>query len=420
MKKNIIEQSLYGTAVDLQHAQSMLNKTSHAKILAYSAWYAGRAAQTHLGASEIGTLLGVNPWQTRHQLWRRKHGHEPRDPPNARMMYGTHMEPFVLQLLADELPEGDTLQITSTRDYVVHCTHRALPWATCSPDALVQHADGTLSIVEAKTTQSYSDVALWDALQGRVPDTTSPSKVASYWLQVIWQQIVCRVHRTILAVCHGTDLHQYVIESTPEIRKLVGETVRSEWERCLRDGREPAARGPDLAALATMYPPEPSDPAPTIDDPTLVALAEEWAQIRQQTSDLSKQSRPLEERAKDIRARLAQAMGREGVALFGEYEVRRTVTTVTPDPYIKHDVRIAARKPGPPPERTEETPAAELYPIPDVERLVQYLSEREDGETRSGLAKLCAPGVLEEGEADPRITSPRRGRLVVVPVGGAP
>jgi hypothetical protein len=161
-----------------------------------------------------------------------------------------------------------------------------------------------------------------------------------------------------------------------------------------------------------MYPPEVSEPAPTIDEEPFVRLAEEWAQIQAQVASLSASSRPLEQRAKDLKAQLAQRMGREGLAYVGEYEIRRTVTTVTPEPYTRHDVRLKARERGPKKARVEEVPASELYAIPDVDRLVAYLAERAEGETQSALAKLCAPGVLEAAEADGRLEAVRKGKGV--------
>lgn len=409
----ILDKSLTGTAVDLQTAQRLLSKTCTANVQAYRDWYAQRKESTHLGASEIGALLGLSPWVTRHQLWRRKHGHEGPSPTSSRMEYGTHMEPLVLHWLSQQLPQDDKLVITSTRDYVVHCRHPLLDWATCSPDALIQRANGSLALVEVKTTQQASDVALWDAL-GATPDTTQPNKLASYWFQVVWQQIVCRVFETVVAIAHGTDLHVYTVRTTPEVRKLVGETIRAEWERVLRDRREPHALAPDLSALAKMYPPEVSDPAPRLEDDELVRLVEEWDALRAQTSALDASKRPLEERRKNIQARIAQAMGREGLVYVGEYEVKRTVTTVTPEPYLRQEVRLAPRKPGPPAARVEERPAAELYPVPDLDALHAYLSERPDGETRSALAKVCAPGVLDTVDEDPRFASPRKGRLCAI------
>jgi len=52
--------------------------------------------QTHIGASDISSIIEVSPWKTLYQLWtEKKEKSFPTFKPNAAMKYGTMMEPIV-------------------------------------------------------------------------------------------------------------------------------------------------------------------------------------------------------------------------------------------------------------------------------------------------------------------------------------
>lgn len=64
-----------------------------------------------IGSSEVATILGLNPWETPYQLWRRKKGLDaPRDETFA-MKAGHYLEDAVSQFWADESRMRQTMYI---------------------------------------------------------------------------------------------------------------------------------------------------------------------------------------------------------------------------------------------------------------------------------------------------------------------
>lgn len=78
-----------------------------------------------IGSSEVGTILGVNPWETPYQLWRRKTGRDPQVEENDAMRWGHYLENAIAQAFQDETGKqiikasaGDWLAVDKERDYL--------------------------------------------------------------------------------------------------------------------------------------------------------------------------------------------------------------------------------------------------------------------------------------------------------------
>lgn len=69
-----------------------------------------------IGASEVSTICGVNPYKTPYTLWLEKTGRKDPDPINSFMEYGTKTEPLVRSMIEDQ--ENISL---SPAVYVSHC-----------------------------------------------------------------------------------------------------------------------------------------------------------------------------------------------------------------------------------------------------------------------------------------------------------
>ena len=106
-----------------------------------------------IGSSEVGTILGVNPWETPYQLWRRKKGLDPRVEENAAMRAGHILEGAVATYFEEETghqvikaSEGDWLAVDNVREFL-----RVSPDRTYWLDA--GRAKDNKGILECKTTQ---------------------------------------------------------------------------------------------------------------------------------------------------------------------------------------------------------------------------------------------------------------------------
>lgn len=111
-----------------------------------------------IGASEAGTVLGLNPWETPYQLWRRKKGLDAPKVENFAMKAGHYLEDAVSKFYADE----SHCQIikASTDDYTIVNTDT--PFMRVSPDRTfwrvgAKHNEAEKSILECKTTQMSID-----------------------------------------------------------------------------------------------------------------------------------------------------------------------------------------------------------------------------------------------------------------------
>ena len=78
-----------------------------------------------IGSSEVGTILGVNPWETPYQLWRRKTGRNPQVEENDAMRWGHYLEDAIAHAFQDETGKqvikasaGDWLAVDKQRDFL--------------------------------------------------------------------------------------------------------------------------------------------------------------------------------------------------------------------------------------------------------------------------------------------------------------
>lgn len=129
------------------------------KVIKYGSRAAWLQARTHgIGASEAGTILGLNPWETPYQLWRRKKGIDPPKQENFAMVAGHILEDAVAQFYERE--SNCHIIKASTDDYTILNTDA--PYLRVSPDRTfwrlgVKHNEASKSILECKTTQMQID-----------------------------------------------------------------------------------------------------------------------------------------------------------------------------------------------------------------------------------------------------------------------
>ena len=121
-------------------------------------WHAARAKV--IGGSEIGSIMGINSFESRYVLWYRKAGfitpHEG-DTPNPLFEWGHRLEPTVAEKFADEHPE---FSVQRSGSWV----HQDRPWHGANPDRILapvyESDDGEVyvgdpeAILEIKTSMA--------------------------------------------------------------------------------------------------------------------------------------------------------------------------------------------------------------------------------------------------------------------------
>jgi len=101
-----------------------------------------------IGGSEIGTIMGYNPWESAFALWAKRTGQIP-DPPleGWSIRFGRAFELPVLELWAEEHPEYEVF-LTGTWQ------HPEYEFMLANPDALAKHREtGEWIVVEIKTSR---------------------------------------------------------------------------------------------------------------------------------------------------------------------------------------------------------------------------------------------------------------------------
>ena len=107
-----------------------------------------------IGASEVGTILGINPFSTPYQLWRLKMGIDPPKEENFAMRAGHYLEDAVARFYADET--GAHIIQASAEDFMY--VSKDKPFMRVSPDRTyweqgVRKSEANKRILECKTTQ---------------------------------------------------------------------------------------------------------------------------------------------------------------------------------------------------------------------------------------------------------------------------
>lgn len=170
-----------------------------------------RVQSIAVGASELGAVLGCDPYTTPLQLYRRKRGLDPAPEQSAAMAVGLALEGPVVALAREAIP----LVVRRNR---LTFMHPDLP-LFATPDAFVAPD----RILEAKV------VGLWTA---RDWDDDPPCSVH---LQVQGQLMVTGRSAGYVAALVGTDLRLWTCEARPDTQATIADAVRT----FVRDHLEP-------------------------------------------------------------------------------------------------------------------------------------------------------------------------------------
>lgn len=114
--------------------------------------------ESGIGSSEVATIVGLNPWETPYQLWRRKLGLDAPKQENFAMKAGHYLEDAVSLFWQDET--GQQVIKSSAGDWLIRDDER--PYLQVSPDrtywlADMPHSNENKGILECKTTQMTID-----------------------------------------------------------------------------------------------------------------------------------------------------------------------------------------------------------------------------------------------------------------------
>ncbi len=259
-------------------SNTIIRPTSH------NEWLAIRA--NGIGSSEISTILGLNPFETPYQLWRRKVGIDPPKTQNFAMRAGHYLEDAVSLFYRDET--GKEIIKASAGDWIIRSDDR--PYMQVSPDRTfwipgLPKNGANKGILECKTTQMEVDA----------------DSVPQHWFaQLQYQLGVAELPQGALAwLTMGRSFGYRDFDFDKEFFDYMSEEVTRFWVDNILGKREPLMRNVDDVLLR--------NPRHAVGKS--VEADAELAQNCRILKELKEELAALDTRKKELEAAIKMAMG---------------------------------------------------------------------------------------------------------------
>jgi putative phage-type endonuclease len=177
-------------------------------------WHEAR--KHSIGGSEIGTIMGLNPWESAYTLWAKKLELIPNSfQENWAIRLGKAFEEPILKLFGQQHPE---LEIYRAGSFV----SKEFEFMHANPDAMARNKEtGEWVVIEVKTAR-YN----WDALP------------AHYACQVQHYMHVMGVSKAIVVAVAGMDWFEYEV-GADEFVQLTQADYATMFHKSLTDGTRP-------------------------------------------------------------------------------------------------------------------------------------------------------------------------------------
>jgi len=251
-------------------------------------WLAAR--KRGLGGSDTSTVLGINPWKTRVELWLDKTGRISGEvESNEAMYWGSAHE----QTMRRRFTEDTGLAIRQSG----LLRSRDLPFMQYTPDGLTE--DGGL--LELKTAGDYT-APDWDE---------GPADHALLQVQK-GLRVTGRSHAHVCVLINGRDWRTHVVEPDSELQNLIADEEQQFWEKHVLGDVQPAVVAADVETMKRRFPRAIPDSPITLGDD-----AELWDVLRRRAA-AQKQQKSWEEQVKALDAQVRDIIGDHDAVLFGE------------------------------------------------------------------------------------------------------
>lgn len=238
-----------------------------------------------IGSSEVGTILGVNPWETPYQLWRRKKGLTPAVEENEAMRAGHLLESAVVKYFEEESgrqviksSDGDWLAVDTKRDFL-----RVSPDRTYWLDG--KHSNDNKGILECKTTQLEID----------------GDDLPKHWFcQLMYQLGVMGYRQGSLAwLIRGRKFGYRYIDFDADFYAYMVEQLEKFWKDCILGDMEPAVT--TIEDIQIKFPRATTGKAVEVTEELMDDL-NILKSIKPQLDELMRQKKEIEDRVKTFMA----------------------------------------------------------------------------------------------------------------------
>ncbi len=184
--------------------------------------------ESGIGSSEVATIVGLNPWESPYQLWRRKIGIDAPKEENFAMKAGHYLEDAVARFWQDET--GCEIIKRSAIDWLIVNTDK--PYMRVSPDRTfwlngLPKSASNKGILECKTTQMSIDA----------------DDLPKHWFcQIQYQLGVAELRQGSLAwLCSGREFGYKDLTLVPDFYGWLCEEVDRFWIDYVLGKKEPEA-----------------------------------------------------------------------------------------------------------------------------------------------------------------------------------
>lgn len=244
------------------------------------------ARKQGIGASEVASVVGLNPYQTPYQLWRCKMGLDAPQPENFAMKAGHYLEDAVSRFYSDA--SGREVIRNTADDFMF--VHKDKPFLRVSPDRLfwltgMTRNDDNKGILECKTTQK----------------TIDEDNLPKHWFcQVQMNLGVAGYNQGSLAwLTAGRDFGYKDIEFSPDFYGWLCEEVERFWVDNVMGGKEPdAVCAADVVAKFATHTPG-----------KLIEASDEILDSVIQLKEVKKEIDALDKRKEELESAIKMAMG---------------------------------------------------------------------------------------------------------------
>lgn len=237
--------------------------------------------QEGIGSSEVATILGLNPWETPYQLWRRKKGFDAPKEETFAMKAGHYLEDAVSMFWHDET--GRDIIKRSAIDWLILNADK--PYMRVSPDRTYWLSDSRKNsdkgILECKTTQM----------------TIDEEDLPKHWFcQLQYQLGVAELEQGSLAwLCSGRQFGYKDIALVPDFFQWIEEEVTKFWVDNIQGNIEPDATS--VADVLLKYNRHTDGKIIEVADDIYTAVNDLKA-LKEQIAQLDEQKDSLEEKIK--------------------------------------------------------------------------------------------------------------------------
>lgn len=254
------------------------------------AWLAARTRG--IGGSDVGPICGVSPFTSARQVYLSKTGQyteamKPGEAAQERMRFGHLLEPIV----ADEYARRAKDDIKAIHTVDATLCHKDHPWALANIDRLIEYPDGSLGILECKTTSEYGKDE-WDS--GEI--------LMTYIYQLNWYLWILGLEKGAFACLVGGNkfYHYDVFRNDELLNDVIIPAAKSFWFDNVLKLKEPEMQASDTEFANALYSTVVKNSEKMLDSDVANDLARTVFECKAQIKEITSTMEEAQNRLKDM------------------------------------------------------------------------------------------------------------------------